>query len=169
MVVPRMIQMMWPNKIQDTKALMSSVLNGRTVRIDAHLNRTARRDQNPFAARRNSSLVGRWMCGKRLSRCLLAFVVDAATVDLSATPLCPCKPSLAGSFDGSFAGPPLLSLLLCRLSALPPGPVFLVRPGLVASRNLELCHACRAGLVILYCDFLCGKGDLSEKRGDRRT
>ena len=36
------------------------MFQGRTLRMENHLNRTFNRDQNPVAAASNSSLVGRW-------------------------------------------------------------------------------------------------------------
>lgn len=62
-VVPTRIQMTCPTKIHEKKALMSSLLKGRRLRMENHLKRTRRRDQKPVAAARSSSLVGRWKRG----------------------------------------------------------------------------------------------------------
>ena len=56
----------------DTNAPHSSAFHGRILRIDSHLNRTLKRSQNPLAAARSSSFVGRcgslgtWICCRYL-------------------------------------------------------------------------------------------------------
>ena len=67
-VVPTRIQTIFPKTNQETKALQSSIFQGRTLRIENHLKRTFSRDQNPVAAASSSSFVGRCvilgMCGR---------------------------------------------------------------------------------------------------------
>jgi hypothetical protein len=64
-VVPARIHTMCPRNTHDTKAPHSSAFHGRMLRIETHLKRILSRCQNPLAAARSSSLVGRCgRCGK---------------------------------------------------------------------------------------------------------
>lgn len=86
MVVPTRIQTKCPNNIHDTKAPHSSALNGLALRIENHLKRTLSLCQNPVAAARSSSFVGRWGIFGRCGRCRY-FETDS--VRLSCSPSTP--------------------------------------------------------------------------------
>ena len=59
-VVPMNIHRICPKMNQEKKALISSVLNGRALRIENHLKWTLNRDQKPVAAANSSCLDGAW-------------------------------------------------------------------------------------------------------------
>lgn len=97
-VVPTRIHTKWPNRIHDKKAPHSSALNGRVLRMENHLKRTLSLCQNPVAAAKSSSLVGR---GGIFGRCGKCRYFDTESVRLSWP-----SPGFFGESLGSlFCGP----------------------------------------------------------------
>lgn len=149
MVVPTRIQTKWPNNIHDTKAPHSSALNGRVLLIEYHLNRTLSLSQNPVAAARSSSLVGR--CGI-FGKCgrWRYFETDSERLSCpSCAPFLRCSASLfcpSGCDDVSLGAgvPPFSSEFVCfhRRCIIPAAPNVLC----------GVCfHACLVRRLIVPC------------------
>lgn len=86
MVVPTRIHTKCPNNIQDTKAPHSSALNGLALRIENHLKRTLSLCQNPVAAAKSSSFVGRWGIFGRCGKCGRCRYLETESLRLSCPP-----------------------------------------------------------------------------------
>lgn len=116
MVVPTRIQTKCPNSIHDKNAPHSSALKGLALRIENHLKRTLSLCQNPFAADRSSSLVGRWGILGRCGRCRY-FETESVRLSWPSSALLPAV-SCSLPCVVACCGP------CCGLAAFPSSPAF---------------------------------------------